>query len=57
MEGAESVITKAVNITLECDTAFQPIRTQESGQVIKVNDIGQYCVFSHIFLLDICAKI
>ena len=33
------------HITLECDTAFQPIRTQESGYVIKVNNINQSCVF------------
>ena len=32
-------------ITLECDTAFQPIRIPESGHVIKVNDIDQSCVF------------
>ena len=30
-------------ITLECDTAFQPIRTQECGHVIKVDDIDQSC--------------
>ena len=29
--------------TLECDTAFQPIRTQESGYVIKANNIDQFC--------------
>ena len=32
-------------ITLECDMAFQPIRTQESGHVSKLNDIDQSCVF------------
>ena len=32
-------------ITLEGDMAFQPIRTQESGHVIKVNNIDQSCVF------------
>ena len=30
---------------LECDTAFQPIRAQESGHVIKANNIAQSCVF------------
>ena len=44
-------------ITLECDRAFQPIRPQESGNVIKANIIDQSCVFWHIFLLKICAKI
>ena len=32
-------------ITVRCDTAFQPIRTQESGHVIKVNEIDKSCVF------------
>ena len=32
-------------ITLECDMTFQPIRTQESGHMIKVNNIDQFCVF------------
>ena len=32
-------------ITLECDTAFQPIRTQNSGLVIEANNIIQSCVF------------
>ena len=29
--------------------AFQPIRTHESGHVIKVYNIDQFCVFCHIF--------
>ena len=33
--------------------AFQPIRTQESGHVIKANNIDQSCVFRHILLLGI----
>ena len=32
-------------ITLAFDMAFQPIRAQESCDVIKVNDIDQSCVF------------
>ena len=32
-------------ITLACDSAFRPIRTQEYGHVIKANIIDQSCVF------------
>ena len=37
--------------------AFQPIRTQESGHVIKVTNMDQSCVFLDIVLLEICAKL
>ena len=37
--------------------AFQPIGTQESGHVIKVTNMDQYCVFLDIVLLEMCAKI
>ena len=42
------------HITLECDTAIQPIRTQESGHVIKVNNIDQSCVFWHFSTRNFC---
>ena len=33
-------------ITLECDTAFQPIKTQKSGHVIKVK-LVYFDIFSY----------
>ena len=37
------------HITLECDTGFQPIRTQESGHVIKAINIDQSCEYDIFF--------
>ena len=44
-------------ITLECDTAFQPIRTQESGHMIKANKVDQSCVFDIFSTSNLCKDI
>ena len=44
-------------ITLECDTAFQPIRTQESGQVIKANNRSILCILTYFSTRNLCKDI
>ena len=44
-------------ITLQCNMAFQPIRTQESGHVIKAGYQGILCILTYLSTRNLCKDI